>query len=44
MGFSEYLQKKMNSGVKTLVFVIGGPYGFSEEVYKKHKEKFHFQP
>jgi 23S rRNA (pseudouridine1915-N3)-methyltransferase len=35
VGFSDYLQKKMNSGVKTLVFVIGGPYGFSEEVYKK---------
>jgi 23S rRNA (pseudouridine1915-N3)-methyltransferase len=33
--FSDELQKKMNSGVKTLVFVIGGPYGFSEEVYKK---------
>ncbi len=35
VGFAEYLQKKMNSGVKTLVFVIGGPYGFSEEIYKK---------
>ncbi|MCF6130723.1 23S rRNA (pseudouridine(1915)-N(3))-methyltransferase RlmH [Flavobacterium wongokense] len=35
VAFSDYLQKKMNSGVKTLVFVIGGPYGFSDEVYKK---------
>jgi 23S rRNA (pseudouridine1915-N3)-methyltransferase len=35
VAFSEELQKKMNSGVKTLVFVIGGPYGFSEAVYKK---------
>lgn len=25
----------MNSGVKQLVFVIGGPYGFSQEVYNK---------
>ena len=33
--FSNFLQKKMNSGVKQLVFVIGGPYGFSEAVYKK---------
>lgn len=33
--FSEYLQKKMNSGIKNLVFVIGGPYGFSEELYQK---------
>ncbi len=33
LAFSEELQKKMNSGVKTLVFVIGGPYGFSDAVY-----------
>lgn len=39
VGFSEYLQKKMNSGVKTLVFVIGGPYGFSDEVYQKAQGK-----
>lgn len=37
--FSEYLQKKMNSGVKQLVLVIGGPYGFSEAVYKKAQGK-----
>ncbi len=35
VGFSDYLQKKMNTGIKTLVFVIGGPYGFSETVYQK---------
>ncbi len=34
VSFSKYLQKKMNSGIKTLVFVIGGPYGFSDDVYK----------
>ena len=39
VGFSEYLQKKMNAGIKTLVFVIGGPYGFSEEIYKKAQGK-----
>ena len=39
IGYSKYLQKKMNSGVKNLVFVIGGPYGFSEEVYSRAKEK-----
>lgn len=37
--FSKYLQKKMNSGIKQLVFVIGGPYGFSEAVYKKSQGK-----
>ncbi len=35
IAFSDELQKKMNSGIKTLVFVIGGPYGFSDDVYKK---------
>ena len=29
--FAYWLQKRMNSGVKRLVLVIGGPYGFSEE-------------
>ena len=33
--FSQYLQKKMNSGIKQIVLVIGGPYGFSDSVYKK---------
>lgn len=37
--FSKYLQKQMNSGIKQLVFVIGGPYGFSEDVYNKANGK-----
>ncbi|NND63437.1 MAG: 23S rRNA (pseudouridine(1915)-N(3))-methyltransferase RlmH [Flavobacteriaceae bacterium] len=37
--FAEFLQKKMNSGLKNLVFVIGGPYGFSEEVYTRANGK-----
>jgi 23S rRNA (pseudouridine1915-N3)-methyltransferase len=37
--FSTYLQKKMNSGIKQLVFVIGGPYGFSSIVYQKAQGK-----
>lgn len=39
VGFSQYLQKHMNSGIKQLVFVIGGPYGFSPEVYQKANGK-----
>ena len=39
MKFAEELQKRMNAGVKTLVYVIGGPYGFSEEVYKAAQGK-----
>jgi len=39
VGFSNYLQKHMNSGIKQLIFVIGGPYGFSEDIYNKAKGK-----
>ena len=39
VAFSGYLQKHMNSGVKQVVFVIGGPYGFSDAIYKKAKGK-----
>lgn len=37
--FANWLQKKMNSGLKNLVFVIGGPYGFSEEIYQRAQGK-----
>lgn len=37
--FSEYIQKRLNSGMKQLIFVIGGPYGFSEEVYSRAQNK-----
>ncbi|MBN2237124.1 MAG: 23S rRNA (pseudouridine(1915)-N(3))-methyltransferase RlmH [Bacteroidales bacterium] len=33
--FSSFLQKHMNQSTKSLVFIVGGPYGFSEEVYSK---------
>ena len=39
LGFSAYLQKHMNSGIKQLVFAIGGPYGFSPEVYNNANGK-----
>lgn len=39
VGFADQLQKRMNSGVKQLIFVIGGPYGFSDEVYQKSQGK-----
>ena len=35
MNFAEWVEKRMTSGLKRLVFVIGGPYGFSEEVYAR---------
>ncbi|MBQ3209423.1 MAG: 23S rRNA (pseudouridine(1915)-N(3))-methyltransferase RlmH [Alistipes sp.] len=37
--YAEWLQKRMNSGIKRLVFVIGGPYGFSPDVYSRSNEK-----
>lgn len=39
MAFADYLQQRMNSGIKNLVFIIGGPYGFSEEVYQRANGK-----
>lgn len=39
MDFSNFIQKKMNSGLKQLIFVIGGPYGFSDAVYQRANGK-----
>ena len=37
--FSSWLEKKMASGKKRIIFIIGGPFGFSEEVYAKADSK-----
>lgn len=37
--YAEWLQKRMVSGLKRLVIVIGGPYGFSDDVYRRANEK-----
>lgn len=37
--FSGFIQQQMNSGIKNIVFVVGGPYGFSEEIYKRANGK-----
>ena len=39
MQFASYLEKKMHTVSRRLVFVIGGPYGFSEAVYQAAYEK-----
>lgn len=44
LDFAQFLQKKMNAGIKNLVFVIGGPYGFSDEVYKRANFKLALSP
>ena len=33
--FSKFIQTKMNAGIKQFIMVIGGPYGFSDEVYSR---------
>ncbi len=39
LDFAQWLQKRLNSGIRRLVLVIGGPYGFSEEVYARANGK-----
>jgi 23S rRNA (pseudouridine1915-N3)-methyltransferase len=39
VGFSQFIQQQFNLGGKAIVFVIGGAYGFSEEVYAKASGK-----
>ena len=39
MEFAAYMERKMQSVPKQLVFIIGGPYGFSPEVYARANEK-----
>lgn len=33
--FAELLQRRMSAGTKRLVFIIGGPYGFSDALYSR---------
>jgi len=37
--FSSFIKKKMVHGMKSLVFVIGGAYGFSDTVYSRAQSK-----
>lgn len=33
--FAEFVNKKMVSGIKNLIFIVGGAYGFSDKLYKR---------
>lgn len=35
VSFADYLNKQMIGSVQHLVFIIGGPYGFDETIYKR---------
>ena len=37
--FSDWINKQQISGVKRLVFIIGGPYGFSADIYARAQQK-----
>ena len=39
VGFAERLQQHMNGGVRHLMFVVGGAYGFSPDVYQAASER-----
>lgn len=44
VNFSRWLQKRMLSGKKQIIFIVGGPYGFSEEVYSRADFKLSLSP
>ena len=37
--FADLMQRRMASGTKRLVFIIGGPYGFSDALYQRADAK-----
>ena len=39
VAFAEWIERKMASGLRRLIFIIGGPYGFSEAVYGRADAK-----
>ena len=39
LDFSIFIQQKMNAGKRNLVFVVGGAFGFSDEVYSRANGK-----
>lgn len=39
MNFASWMQKKMAAGPKRLVFIVGGPYGFSDAIHQKGNEE-----
>ena len=39
MEFAAWMQRKMSMGLRRLVFVVGGPYGFADSIHMLAKEK-----
>lgn len=40
--YATWYEKQMNSGFKRLIFIIGGPYGFSDALYQRCDHKISF--
>ncbi len=38
-GFADFLQKKTEQNIKQMIFIIGGAYGFSQEIYNRAEFK-----
>lgn len=39
MDFAQWMQKRMAAGPRRLVFVVGGPYGFAQQIHKLAQEE-----
>ena len=39
MEFAQWMQKKMSAGPRRLVFIVGGPYGFAQQIHKLGNEE-----
>ena len=37
--FADKIQSWMSRGIRRLIFIIGGPYGFSDDIYARANEK-----
>jgi 23S rRNA (pseudouridine1915-N3)-methyltransferase len=42
VAFAQYLQQQFNTSKKNLIFIIGGAYGFSKDVYMRANDKLSF--
>lgn len=44
LDFARYVEKKQSLAAQRIVFVVGGPYGFSPEVYNRADDKLSLSP
>jgi 23S rRNA (pseudouridine1915-N3)-methyltransferase len=42
--FSEWVFQKEVTGIKNLIFIVGGPFGFSSAVYQRANDKIALSP